>query len=140
MSSGPETRFYTAVHRHLPPVDQFHREKMANPYRGGTADHWYSGKKRDLWIEWKWVDLPKRDDTLIDITAGKKPSLSKLQQDWITSRIAEGRNVWVVIGSSEGGVVLHCGGPFGPIRRDRFVQACVSRADIAHQILRHCTT
>ena len=67
MAAKPETTFYTSVHRHLPSTDLLHREKMSNPYRGGTFDHWYSGKKADLWIEWKFVVLPKRDDTMIDI-------------------------------------------------------------------------
>lgn len=103
--SKPETNFYTAVHKFLPPVDELHREKMSNPYRGGTADHWYSGKN-DLWIEWKFEVLPVRDTTLIDICGGKKPSLSHLQQDWLRCRYAEGRDVYVIIGSKEGGVIM----------------------------------
>jgi hypothetical protein len=103
MSSGPETRFIASVHRHLPPL--LHREKMANPYRGGTADSWYSGVRGDLWIEWKFVELPKRDETEIDLThctPKTKPILAALQQDWIMSRIKEGRRVWVGVGCKEG--------------------------------------
>lgn len=136
MSSGPETRFIASVHRLLPPVDEFHREKMANPYRGGTADSWYSGNKRDLWIEWKWVELPKRPDTMIDITAGKKPSLSVLQQDWIAKRRAEGRDVWIIIGSAEGGMVL-VDDP-KPRRTDDFISWCLPKKRIAELILEFC--
>jgi hypothetical protein len=138
MSSGPETRFIASVHRYLPPVTEFHREKMANPYRGGTADSWYSGRRRDLWVEWKWIELPKRDATMIDITSGKNPSLSVLQQDWIAGRRAEGRNVWVVIGSAKGGVVMTSEAPYGPCRTDRFVQCCRPKAEIAKLILDFC--
>jgi hypothetical protein len=105
MAGKPETTFYTNVHRHLPPLSELHREKMANPYRGGTFDHWYSGV-RDLWVEWKFIVLPKRGTTLIDICGGKNPSMSALQQNWGERRFDEGRNVWVIIGCAEGGVIL----------------------------------
>jgi len=139
VSSGPETRFIASVHRHLPPVAKFHREKMANPYRGGTADSWYSGAVRDLWVEWKWVELPKRDTTMIDITSGKKPSLSVLQQDWIAGRRAEGRNVWIVVGSAKGGVVMTNEMLNGPCRTSIFVQCCHAPREIAERILDFCT-
>jgi hypothetical protein len=84
MASGPETRFIQSIHKKLPKT--VYHEKMHNPYRGGTPDVWYSGKLRDLWIEYKW---------------GKnKPR--KLQKDWITKRRAEGRTVWVVTGTPDG--------------------------------------
>lgn len=77
--------------------------KNHNQYNGGIADVWYSGKK-DLWIEYKFVALPKRSETLIDLIGGKAPMLSHLQQNWIRSRHAEGRSVGVLVGSKEGGV------------------------------------
>ena len=90
LAAKPETTFYTSVHRHLPPLDKLHREKMANPYRGGTADHWYDGPDADLWIEWKFIVLPKRGNTTIDLVTprGKKleSPLSALQQDWLAGR------------------------------------------------------
>lgn len=109
MAAKPETTFYTGVHRHLPGLDILHREKMANPYRGGTADHWYDGKQ-DLWVEWKFIVVPARHDTVIDLVTprGKKQDspLSQLQQDWLMSRHKNKRSVWVVVGSKEGGVVM----------------------------------
>jgi hypothetical protein len=105
VASKPETTFYTSVHRHLPPLSELHREKMANPYRGGTFDHWYSGV-RDLWIEWKFIVLPKRETTLVDICSGKNPSMTALQQEWGRQRFDEGRNVWVIVGCAEGGVIF----------------------------------
>jgi hypothetical protein len=103
--SGPENTFIAAVHRHLPPESELYRMKNHNTYNGGIADCWYSGV-RDLWIEWKFIVVPKRDDTLIDLHAGKKPSMSVLQADWLRRRSLEGRNVWVGIGSADGGVLL----------------------------------
>ena len=102
MPSKPETTFTNRVHRALPPVKFFHREKMHNPYRGGTADYWYSGKTADLWIEYKYLSaLPVRDSTIINA------DLSELQQEWLNGRYAESRNVWVVIDHPKGAVVLN---------------------------------
>jgi len=138
VSSGPETRFIASVHRHLPPEAEFHREKMANPYRGGTADSWYSGLKRDLWVEWKWVELPKRPDTLIDITAGKKPSLSVLQQQWICDRRTEGRSVWVIVGSKAGGMVFCDNAWSKAYRTDTYLAQSLGRGLVANMILDFC--
>lgn len=138
MSSGPETRFIASVHRHLPPVTEFHREKMANPYRGGTADSWYSGDKGDLWIEWKWIELPKRDTTEIDLTAGAKPMLSMLQQDWIKNRLAEGRRVWVVVGFKEGCMIFKDTNWSIPYTAKQYRLRSWSREETADQILQAC--
>lgn len=137
MASKPETSFYTSVHRFLPSPSQLHREKMANPYRGGTADHWYSGPVKDLWIEWKFILMPKRDDTVIHMVSGKNPLLSPLQQDWLSRRNAEGRYVWVVLGCKEGGIVFDLGQwaedrTAGDLRR--YIEP---RANIAARIVRH---
>jgi len=99
--SKPETRFYTAVHKLLPSSKVLHREKMHNPYRGGTADIWYSGTLADLWVEYKWLSiLPKK--ALVNI----EKELSPLQQQWLKGRHKEGRNVAVILGTPEGAWVF----------------------------------
>jgi hypothetical protein len=95
--SKPETSFYQALHRHLP--RGLYHEKMHNPYHGGTWDVWYSGA-RDLWVEYKHVLLPVRPATLVPI------ALSALQLEWGRARYAEGRNLAVIVGCREGGVLL----------------------------------
>jgi len=97
MAAKPETTFYTSVHRHLPP--ELYRMKLFNPYVSGPADHWYSGTLADLWVEWKFFRLPKRSSTMV------KPDLSPMQQEWTGARLREGRNVAVILGCSDGGVV-----------------------------------
>jgi len=93
--SKPETRFYAAVHKLLP--RSIHREKMHNPYRGGTADVWYSGNLDDLWVEYKWLaKLPRSASVRLD------KLLSPLQQQWLSGRYEEGRNVVVILGTPEG--------------------------------------
>lgn len=101
MSKGPENTFIGSVHRHLP-VELYHM-KNHNQYNGGIADVWYSGGK-DLWVEYKFIVIPKRDGTVIDLLGGKSPEISALQQEWLRSRHAEGRNVGVIVGSKDGGV------------------------------------
>ena len=100
--SGPENTFIASVHRYLP--DAVYRMKNHNQYNGGIPDVWYSGSKTDLWIEYKFITLPKKDDTLIDLTSAKNPILSHLQQQWLAERHKEGRNVAVIVGSKLGGV------------------------------------
>lgn len=95
MSSKPETRFYTAVNRLVP--RSVHREKMHNPYRGGTADVWYSGSADDLWAEYKWLaTVPKTAEIQVSHL------MSPLQLQWLKERYEEGRNVVVILGSPEG--------------------------------------
>ena len=102
--ASPENTFIGSVHRHLPKA--LYRIKNHNQYNGGIADVWYSGKL-DLWVEYKFIKVPVRDDTVIDLIHGTVktgPDISNLQQEWLKSRHAEGRNVGVIVGSEKGGV------------------------------------
>ena len=104
MSSGPENRFIQGVHAKLPA--RVYRMKNHNPYNSGIADCWYSGKRGDLWVEYKFVQIPKRISTIVDISAGENPPLTKLQQEWLKGRHSEGRSVGVIIGTPDGGIWL----------------------------------
>lgn len=96
MSRKPESVFITSVHRHLP--KDLYKIKNNNPFAGGQPDCWYSGPRADLWVEYKFAArLPK---------AGVKPELSELQLQWLHDRHKEGRNVAVIVGCKDGGVVL----------------------------------
>lgn len=101
MSRGPENTFIASVHRHLPVG--LYSMKNHNEYNGGIADCWYDGE-RDLWIEYKFIKVPVRDTTVIDLINGKNPAISTLQQTWLKDRYANGRQVGVVVGSEKGGV------------------------------------
>ena len=95
MSQKPETKFINKVDRHIPEV---YAEKTNNPFRGGIADKWYSGDRGDLWVEYKY--LPR-----IPMTKRILPDLSPRQQLWLAERHTEGRNVAVVVGCPQGGVI-----------------------------------
>lgn len=105
MSQKPETTFIASVHRLLP--ETLYRMKTHNAYISGPADVWYSGRKGDLWVEYKYTPrLPE----IIDLTDTKKKyALTALQQEWINSRYSEGRRVFVILGFKEGGVVFRNG-------------------------------
>lgn len=110
MSRKPEDTFRESVHKYFLP-SQLHHEKIAKVQyaASGTADDWYSGKgpaSKDLWIEWKFIAVPVRDSTIIDLVGGKDPTIRTLQQLWLKDRHAEGRNVWVGVGSAKGGVIF----------------------------------
>ncbi len=136
MSKGPENTFIGSVHKHLPAW--LYHMKNHNQYNGGIADVWYSGV-RDLWVEYKFIVVPKRPDTVIDLITGKNPAISYLQQEWLRSRHEEGRSVGVIVGSKDGGVW------FPGLAWDRtytaaeFCQLVASRKELANQIVQFCT-
>lgn len=96
MSRGPENTFIASVHKHLAPA--VYSMKNHNEYNGGIADVWYDGPQCDLWVEYKFIAVPKRDDTIVKI------DLSELQKSWLHDRHKNGRNVAVIVGCKDGGV------------------------------------
>ena len=98
----PENTFIQSVHRRLP--RELYRIKNNNVFNSGQPDVWYSGKKADLWVEYKFIKVPVKDSTPIDLLSGKNPPLSYLQQEWLRMRCGEGRNVGLMVGSKDGGV------------------------------------
>lgn len=136
MSSGPENTFIGSVHKYVP--TDVYRMKNHNQYNGGIADVWYSGSKRDLWVEYKFIAVPTRDTTMIDLVGGKNPPLSHLQQEWITARKTEGRNVWVIVGSKTGGVVFQDLSWKEPMSAFSFRELICSRNELGSIISRYC--
>ena len=96
MTKQAETQFRDSIHNHLN-RELIHQEKMSNPWRSGTFDDWYSADPNDLWIEYKFK--PKLGSVLADLSA--------LQFYWGDERFKEGRNVAVIVGMPQGGIVLH---------------------------------
>ena len=132
MATKPETTFTGSVHKHLPPMDELYRMKNSNQYNAGIADVWYSGN-RDLWVEYKFITLPKRPETPIHIS-GKSALLSPLQTEWLTARHHEGRNVAVIVGCKEGGVIFPGVSWNGYLSTEWFRKQIISRADLARRI------
>jgi len=126
VASKPETTFYTGVHKYLP--TWLYKVKMYNPFVGGIFDFWISGK-HDLWVEYKFLVLPKRDNTMIDIT------LSPLQLQWGENRHLEGRNLAVIVGCREGGVLFRNRRWELPISCAEFKALLQTRAELARAIV-----
>lgn len=122
----PENTFIGSVHRHLP-TDIYHM-KNHNQYNGGIPDVWYSGPAGDLWIEYKFIVIPKRPETIIRI------ELSELQKNWLTSRHSEGRRVAVIVGAKEGGVWFDGVDWVHEYSAGDFRKRMNSRNDLAHRI------
>jgi hypothetical protein len=101
--------------------------KNHNPYVGGIPDVWYSAWK-DLWVEYKFLNIKKPRKDVI-------PDLSQLQIQWITRRQAEGRNVWVIVGYKQGGVIYKTSTEFcyGLTPSD-FILRTQSRKELATEI------
>ena len=106
--------------------------KNNNPYVGGIPDCWYSGSRRDLWIEYKYlaVKIPK---------AKVVPDLSKLQLRWLNARHAEGRNVLVIVGFKDGGVKFNTPEEWeNGLDPCLFLERAASRKDLATYISNYC--
>lgn len=125
MSRQPETTFRKSVERHLPRF--LYREKMSNPYRGGTPDSWYSGITGDLWVEYKFMPHVPQSTSIL-------PALSALQRRWLNDRLAESRRVAVVLGSPDGGVIYTAGAWMRAIDTATFVRLMFDRKRIAQWI------
>lgn len=128
MSRGPENTFIASVHRHIPSA--VYSMKNHNEYNGGIADCWYSGNKTDLWIEYKFIEVPKRPKTAIKVSS----LLSALQLEWLRARHLEGRNVAVIVGSKDGGVWFEDLLWEHDITAEAFVAAIEQRKKIADRI------
>lgn len=132
MAKKPESQFITSVHKHLLPVRQFYRMKNNNPFIGGVADVWYSGSKRDLWVEYKYlpIKVPRADVV---------PECSPQQLDWILGRRKEGRSVWVVVGTKVGGVIYNNDTEIEEgIAATEFMKRLLIREELALEIHMHC--
>lgn len=139
MSRKPENTFIASVHRHLPSMNELYRMKNHNDFNGGIADCWYSGSGADLWVEYKFIVVPKRPDTMIDLVGGKNPTISALQQDWLRGRYNEGRHVWVIVGCKAGGVIFKYLEWERPLPVGEFNDLVSTRSEVARVIATHCT-
>jgi len=70
-----EHSFVKAVHRHLP--KDLIRWKIRDTFTGGVPDAYYCGPSSSLFVEYKFIKLPKRPDTIV------KLNLSALQLEFL---------------------------------------------------------
>lgn len=108
--------------------------KNHNAYVGGVADCYYSRRYgKDMWIEYKYIaKLPVKAD--IDLTK----IVTGLQQAWLHERHVDGRNVAVIVGSPEGGVIFRADERW-IISPAEFKKRIISDAEIANWIVAQTT-
>lgn len=109
--------------------------KIHDAFAGGVLDAYYEGYKNDLWVEYKWVNLPKRNTTIIDLSNPDK-YLSKLQQRWIHRRVALKRDDVVVIAGHAQGCNLYFNEEWlEPRTREDFLARSVSVKEARNKLL-----
>lgn len=128
MAVKPETSFIKSILKYLP--QNLYHMKNSNPYMGGVADLWFSGNKKDLWIETKYLQkLPIKVPVKIDLSA--------LQVIWLSGRHSEGRSVYVVVGAPDGCLLLrYPEWERTDITAAEFKERCMTRKELAAWILR----
>lgn len=94
-----EHSFVKSVHRKLD--KSVYVWKIADRYSGGVPDAMYAGPAGILFIEYKYIKLPKRLTTVI------KTSLSPLQEQWITQMQQWKHPTWLVIGANKSCLILN---------------------------------
>jgi hypothetical protein len=142
--SKPETTFVSSVHKYIP-KREIHKEGMANPYRGGTPDNYYDAtpwlgpesmkpEVQDLWVEYKFK--PKIGLKLDLCNQASKPALSSLQMKWIRRRYSAGKNMWVICGFPEGGIIMKTPEEWARVwTKTEILAAMKSRREIANCVI-----
>lgn len=102
--------------------------KLNLRFMAGVPDVWLSGSMSDVWIELKYMSTlpPVVDPTKL---------LSTLQQEWLTSRYAEGRTVGVLIGSSDGHLYFHGLSWQCVVSREKWIQTGKKTKEIAEDLI-----
>jgi hypothetical protein len=126
MAAKPESTFTASINRQKA-LKETYFEKTNNPFRSGIADFWYSGERGDLWVEYKYEpSLPKIKEY--------RPDLSPRQLKWLGDRRDEGRNVAVILGLPEGGVIYTDKSWILTFNQDELMARSLSRPEIAQWI------
>lgn len=132
MSRKPENQFVSGVHEYLPPEAGFPRHKTHNPYIAGIWDWYYAGGLRTLWVEYKFIKVPKRADTLV------LPALSALQTKFGDSLKPCATERAVIVGCKEGAVIFMDDAWKESITAAQFRLRIISRRELATWLQKQC--
>lgn len=125
-----EHGFIKAVHRHLSP--EVYRWKIHDTYTGGVPDAFYCGPAGSLWVEYKYIKLPKRKTTMVTF------GLSKLQQIWLTRVGLYGQTTLLVVGWAQSAQVFYGPNIKTTSTQDELVQNPYDFKELATLITKHC--
>jgi hypothetical protein len=127
-----ENQFVSGVHEYLPPEPKFPRHKTHNPYVAGIWDWYYAGGLRTLWVEYKYIDVPKRDDTLVT------PALTPMQVKFGEGLSSCQTALAVVVGCKAGAVIYTDSSWLDAITTAEFRKRIISRRDLAAWLQEQC--
>jgi len=134
--SGPEQSFYQGVERQLP--ESIYRQGMSNRFSVGVPDRYYECLNSILWVEYKFIQLPKRSNTIIPVANG----LSGPQRNWLMRAYDNNIKTAVIVGTKEGGVFLDHPKQWSTgflMPKDAFQLLLMSKKDLAKRILQELT-
>ena len=125
-----EHGFIKAVHRHIP--SEVYRWKIHDTYTGGVPDAFYCGPAGSLWVEYKYIKLPKRKTTVVTF------GLSELQQIWLTKMAGYGQTTLLAVGWQQSTQVFYGLNLQQTARQDELVQNSLNFRGLAALITQHC--
>lgn len=137
MAKKPEAQFRDGVHKYLPKMEKVHHEGVGGAYSKGIPDQYYDGKCYDLWIEWKYANHIPKNLNLLNTTS---PKLSEHQQRWLKRAYNNGRNVCVIVGFPEGGIILSAMAWEETWPKEIIKEMIMSRKELAQYITDFVTT
>lgn len=124
-----ESGFWTSLRKKL--VPRCYALKLNLRMVAGVPDCWLSGSRDDLWLELKYDKALPRT---IDLTNTSR-YLSMRQQQWLTDRHHEGRNVAVLLGSPDGHVLYPGISWTEPTDRESFLSDAVKTPAMAQRLI-----
>jgi hypothetical protein len=125
-----EHGFIKAVHRHIP--SEVYRWKIHDTYTGGVPDAFYCGPAGSLWVEYKYIKLPKRKTTVVTF------GTSELQRIWLTRMALYGQTTLLAIGWQQSAQVFYGSNLQQKVRQDELVQNPLHFKGLAALITQHC--
>jgi hypothetical protein len=125
-----EHGFIKAVHRHLSP--EVYRWKIHDTYTGGVPDAFYCGPAGSLWVEYKYIKLPKRKTTVVNF------GLSELQQIWLTQVAYFGQTTILAVGWEQSAQVFYGPHIHKSATQDELVDNSLSFKELASLVTQHC--
>ena len=127
-----EHGFIKAVHRHLSP--EVYRWKIHDTYTGGVPDAFYLGPAGSLWVEYKYVKLPKRPDTIVTF------GTSKLQTIWLTRAQECGQLAALIVGFNNSATIILNPAQFGGFCKRGLQEEAQSFKNTAEWITKRVTS
>lgn len=115
-------------------VPRVYAWKINASYVKGVPDWWGSGTQQDLWVENKRIHNDGDVPAMLDLTDSSK-YLTFHQQDWLTERHREGRDVGVLVFSKEGFVYMPDLTWQQPISKLDFLSAALPKKEMAEKLI-----